>query len=137
MRVLRLGFRPVIVVDTFSGNKLTKFLAEIHSLEKGEQPPCAVTKPAETLPRALEVPIGHSSRRLASASLPRQAGKLRWPGTDYGQLQVAGIVTLNGVINVGLTKGNCPAIKRCSTFTPIRFRIGKHARFCAKGENRL
>lgn len=30
---LNLGYRPVIVVDTFSGNKLTKFLAELQSLE--------------------------------------------------------------------------------------------------------
>jgi len=30
---LRLEYRPVILVDTFSGNKLNKFLAELHSFD--------------------------------------------------------------------------------------------------------
>jgi broad-specificity NMP kinase len=30
---LKLGYKPVIVVDTFSGDKLTKFLAELKALE--------------------------------------------------------------------------------------------------------
>ncbi len=30
---LRLGYKPVILVDTFSGSKLTTFLAELHSLD--------------------------------------------------------------------------------------------------------
>jgi hypothetical protein len=32
MRFLRLGYRPVLVVDTFSGDKLRPFLAELGSL---------------------------------------------------------------------------------------------------------
>jgi hypothetical protein len=32
---LRLGYKPVIVVDTFSGNKLTQFLADIDAHGKG------------------------------------------------------------------------------------------------------
>lgn len=32
---LRLGHKPVIVVDTFSGDKLVRFLAELQALESG------------------------------------------------------------------------------------------------------
>jgi predicted kinase len=32
---LRLGHRPVIVVDTFSGDKLTRFLADLRALRTG------------------------------------------------------------------------------------------------------
>lgn len=32
---LSLGHRPVIVVDTFSGNKLVRFLAELRALQSG------------------------------------------------------------------------------------------------------
>ena len=32
---LKLGYRPVIVVDTFSGNKLKKFLSDLHVFDSG------------------------------------------------------------------------------------------------------
>lgn len=52
---LDLGFRPVIVVDTFSGDKLTGFLAKLRSLDENMDVHCfAMVVAAEALKARVE-----------------------------------------------------------------------------------
>ena len=50
-------------------------------------------------------------------------------GTGYGQLQVAGAVTLNGALSVGLTNGYLPALHDSFTVLAAGARSGTFAGF--------
>lgn len=70
---LRLGYRPVIVVDTFSGDKLDRYLADLHRLDESlVVRSFALTTSARELRRRLESRPPHDfkdfdiSRRLNS-----------------------------------------------------------------------